>query len=221
MIYKLKMVFVSSVLLMLVGCVSPIPLAEQTPSPDYLPPNKILLTVNDQRTRVFDGKPDDFVGVAHGSFGIPFDWHVGTVLATEDGDKERNLAEFLEHRISTGLNSKGWDTEVVAIADPMDEGSITQTIQEKDAQKLLMINIHEWYFSINLNWVSAFNFDTDATVNIYETEDGKLFQKRIAGRDVIEEKADESPQNNILRAYRAQLVEIFSDPEVKDALLKM
>ena len=36
-----------------------------------------------------------------------------------------------------------------------------------------------WYFSINLNWVTAFNFDTDATIYVYEIADGKTLEKEI------------------------------------------
>lgn len=35
---------------------------------------------------------------------------------------------------------------------------------------------------------------------------------------MIDEKASQSPQNNILQAYRDQLMEILSDPEVMEAL---
>ena len=39
-----------------------------------------------------------------------------------------------------------------------------------------------------------------------------------AGQDVIDESASESAQNNVLRAYRDQLVQILNDDEVRAAL---
>ncbi|WP_444940550.1 hypothetical protein ACJJI3_18760 [Microbulbifer sp. ZKSA004] len=61
--------------------------------------------------------------------------------------------------------------------------------------------LNEWYFSVNLNWVSAFNFDTNTDILVYSLEEGRLLAKNIAERDVVDEQANESPQNNILRAY--------------------
>lgn len=78
--------------------------------------------------------------------------------------------------------------------------------------------LNEWYFSVNLNWVSAFNFDTNTDILVYSLEEGKLLAKNIAERDVVDEQANESPQNNILRAYKAQLDQIVNDEEVRNAV---
>ena len=50
-------------------------------------------------------------------------------------------------------------------------------------------------------------------------QNGKILEKKFKDRDIIDEKADESPQNNILRAYRNQLQEILNDKRVVSALL--
>ncbi|WP_035385412.1 hypothetical protein [Ferrimonas futtsuensis] len=202
----------------LTGCVSPMSLEEQSPSPEYQSNNKVLIAVHDQRTRVSEGKPETFIGVAHGTFGIPFDWHVNPVLATEKGDSKRTLAQFLEHRLVNGLQQKGWDVEGLNLKQAFTGENAKTVLTEKQAGKLLVLNLNEWYFSVNLNWVSAFNFDTDTLVQVYELQQGKLLEKQIGGRDVVEEKSDESPQNNILRAYRDQLIEILTDPEVQQSL---
>ncbi|WP_060988837.1 hypothetical protein [Photobacterium leiognathi] len=215
---KMKYFFLLLVAFFITGCVSPIPLYEQAPDTNYNVTKKVLISVNDQRERVKEGKPEDFIGVAHATFGIPVDWHVSQVLATEEGDKEKTLADFLEHRILHGLQKQGWNVEAVKVTSGASDSEIMTLLADNQADKLIQLNINEWYFSINLNWVSAFNFDTDTLVKIYEVNDGQILEKQIAGRDVIEEKGDESPQNNVLRAYREQLVEIFSDPEVKSKL---
>jgi len=49
-------------------------------------------------------------------------------------------------------------------------------------------------------------------------QNGKILEKKFKDRDIIDEKADESPQNNILRAYRDQLQEILNDQIVAEAL---
>lgn len=203
------------------GCVTPIPLEEQTPNPNVTREDKIVISVLDNRTRVTEEeKAKTFVGVAHGSFGIPVDWHVNNVLATQQGDDKRNLAQFIEHRLTNGFKESGWDAVEAGVETISSPEEAKALIESNQAGKLLIINIKEWYFSINLNWVSAFNFDTDSLVSVYELHDGKLVEKHFKDRDVIEESASESPQNNVLRAYRDQLIEMITDPEIQAALEK-
>ncbi len=203
------------------GCVTPISLEEQTPNPAVTHEDKVVISVLDNRKRIADGdRTDTFVGVAHGSFGIPFDWHVNHVLVTEEGDNERNLAQFIEHRLAEGFKESGWQASEAGVKEIGSIEEVKSLLNEHQAQKLLVLNLEEWYFSINLNWVTAFNFDTDTFVTVYELQEGKLVEKRFKDRDVIEEKADESPQNNVLRAYRDQIIEIVTDPEIQAALEK-
>lgn len=210
--------FVILALSILSGCVTPIPLNEQVPTVSYVTQDKVLIAVVDERKRVKAGKPKDYVGKAHASFGIPVDWHVKQVLATEKEDKERNLSEFLEHRVVTGLNNKGWDSSAITLDKVPNVSESKDVLEKNKASKLFVLLLKEWYFSINLNWVSSFNFDTDSNVYVYQYEQGKVLEKNFAGRDVIEEEASESPQNKVLQAYREQLIEILSDKEVKAAL---
>ncbi|KGY11790.1 hypothetical protein NM22_14100 [Vibrio tubiashii] len=201
------------------GCVSPISLEEQTPNPNITHEDKLVIAVLDNRARLMEGeRPDNFVGVAHGTFGIPFDWHVEQILATEAGDEEKNLSQFIEHRLTMGFKENGWDAVEANVESIDSDEQVKQIIESNQAQKLLVINISEWYFSINLNWVSSFNFDTDSIATVYELQAGKLVEKHFKDRDVIDEKADESPQNNVLRAYRDQLIEIVTDPDIQSAL---
>ncbi|WP_263079412.1 hypothetical protein [Endozoicomonas sp. Mp262] len=218
--FKFKFYFFIIIITLLTGCVSPIPLNEQSPAPEYKPADKLLISVIDERKRVSEGKPDNFIGVAHAAFGIPVDWSISQALSVEKGDKERNLSEFLTYRIINGLKSKGWNAEAIIMDNRIDTDKAAEVLKQNKANKLLILNIHEWYFSINLNWVSEFNFDTDTLIQVYQIKNGKILEKQIAGRDVIIEKADDSPQNSILRAYRDQLQEIFSDPDIQSALIK-
>ncbi|MCX4027570.1 hypothetical protein H0A36_19385 [Endozoicomonas sp. SM1973] len=213
-----RLAFVVLALSILSGCVTPIPLNEQVPSVEYVTKDKVLIAVVDERKRVKKGKPKDFVGLAHASFGIPVDWHVKQVLATEKEDKERNLSEFLAHRIVTGLNNKGWTSSALVLDKVPSEDEAKAILAKDQATKLFVLLLKEWYFSINLNWVSSFNFDTDSNVYIYKYKQGNVLEKNFAGRDVIEESAGDSPQNKVLGAYREQLLEILTDKEVQSAL---
>jgi hypothetical protein len=213
-----KLLFTVFVSLYLTGCVTPIPLDQQTPKANYIETDKVLISVIDERKKVKAGKKDTFVGVAHATFGIPVDWHVANILATEEGDKNRNLSDWLELRIVNGLNKKGWNSAKVDLDNSESETQINTILQENNAVTLIKLTLHEWYFSINLNWVTAFNFDTDTTVAIHHINEGQLLNKQFKERDVIEETASESPQNNVIRAYRDQLQQMFNDPEVQKAL---
>lgn len=205
---------------LITGCVSSIPFEQQLPQPAYQNDDSVLITVIDNRTRVQKGKPRDFIGVAHGSFGIPFDWSVPQVLAVADGDKERDLAAFLEHRLSSGLQQKGWQVKTVKMDHTPSAAEAESALKQANAKTLLALELKEWYFSINLNWVSDFNFDTDTNVHVYQLDNGEVLSTNIAERDVIVQKASDSPQNNILIAYREQLRQIVDDPQVRGALAK-
>ena len=87
-ICKIKFFITIVFTVILSGCVSTIPLSEQLPSPSYMPENKILLSVIDNREKIKSGKPENFVGVVHGAFGVPFDWHVNLALSNETEDKD-------------------------------------------------------------------------------------------------------------------------------------
>lgn len=214
---KIKSLVIVCFVIIASGCVSPIPLKEQVPSVSYKTNDKVIVAVIDNRKRVIAGKSKTYIGKAHGSFGIPFDWNIG-VISTEAGDKNRTLAEFLEYRIVAGLQNDGWNVKSGALSSKPTEEEAIAVLKRHNVTKLVLLDLKEWYFSINLNWVSAFNFDTDSAVSVYEIENGQIEEKTIAGRDVIDETSSESPQNNILRAYRDQLSEILNDDAVKQAL---
>lgn len=202
------------------GCVTSLPFQEQLPQPAYQNDDSVLITVIDNRKRVQEGKPREFIGVAHGSFGIPFDWSVPQVLNVAEGDKERDLAGFLEHRLSNGLQQKGWKAQAVKMDHLPSAAEAEAALQQAGAKTLLALELKEWYFSINLNWVSDFNFDTDTNIRVYRIAEGEVLSKNITERDVIVQKASDSPQNNILLAYREQLRQIVDDPQVRSTLAK-
>jgi hypothetical protein len=197
------------------GCVSAIPMQEQAPTPEYAPTKSVVIAVVDERPQLAKGKSASFIGVAHGVFGIPTDWHVSQVLATEKSDKDLTLAQWLESRIVFGLSNKGWQVKAVVLDALPTSIEASEVLQKSQASELVVLVLKDWYFSINLNWVSAFNFDTDTHMHIFEDGVGEVLYKQIKERDVIDEQASESPQNNVLRAYREQLQQIFTDPELR------
>lgn len=216
---KFQVLIVFLATLSLTACVTPVAMEKQAPTAEFVPNGTVAIAVVDRRDRVLKGgKRPTFIGKAHGAFGIPADWHVKPVLSTEEGDKERTLAEFIQHRLLTGLQSSGWS--VVPTGLSFDgELNPSNTLQVSGAEHLLMLVLKEWYFSLNLNWVTAFNFDTNVDVIIASSNSADVFRKTIKDRDVIDEEAKQSPQNLILQAYRAQLLEILMDADIKNALM--
>lgn len=203
---------------LLTACVTPMPIQDQLPRVGYTNSEKVLISVIDKRRRVLQGKPKNFVGVAHGAFGIPFDWHVKQVLATEEGDKELDLSAWLELRIVNGLNSEGWQSQAIELDSIPAIEEIKSRLIKEDASWLIALVLNEWFFSINLNWVTAFNFDTDTDVYAFNINSGEVLRKNIKERDIVDEKANESPQNQILNAYKAQIQQILNDEDLRNAL---
>ncbi len=202
----------------LTGCVTHIPFDQQLPKPQYTKSGDVLISVIDNRDRVKAGKPRNFIGVAHGSFGIPFDWTVPLVLDVEDGDKTRDLSAFLQHRLTNGLQKQGWAAKPVNLTSVPSDEEAKALLLQNHADSLIVLDIKEWYFSINLNWVSDFNFDTDTDVSVFRSERGRVAERQVKERDVITVTSDSSPQNNILGAYREQLKQLMEDSAVQTAL---
>jgi hypothetical protein len=212
-----KLLGLGIIILMSAGCVTHIPLAEQVPPVGYASSNPIVVSVVDERDRVKQGKPKTFIGVAHGVFGIPSDLHI-KVVAVEESDTDRDLAAFLSYRLVQGLEQKGWKVMELSLSSVPTQEEALRSLTEKGAESLLILKLKEWYFSINLNWVTAFNFDSNTDVTIYRAGSGKVLEKNIAARDVIDAQASQSYQNHILMAYRDRLAKILADSEVRKAL---
>lgn len=208
------------VIVSLTGCVTPMAFQEQLPDVAYTNNEGVVVSVIDERIRVKEGKPKDFIGIAHATFGIPVDWHVKQILATEEGDKERDLSGWLQHRIVKGLEQKGFRSASVELDDIPSVEEAKSLLLKNDASWLFVMVLNEWYFSINLNWVTAFNFDTDTDVHVFDAFTGELLSKKFKERDVVDEKADESHQNLIMAAYKAQLQQIFNDEEIRNIIGK-
>jgi hypothetical protein len=205
-------------LFFLTGCVSHIPLSEQAPALSYASKEPLVIGVIDSRKRVKAGKPRTFIGVAHGVFGIPSDCEVDPWIAVEEGDDKKDLAQFLQKRIVTGLSNKGWKVSEIDVETVPNLNQAEALLTKYKTKHLLVLQLNEWFFSINLNLVTAFNFDTDTDVIIFSKEKGQVLTKKFAGRDVVDVKGNDSYQNQILMAYREQLNEIFNNPEIQKSL---
>lgn len=198
------------------GCVAHIPIAEQSPDVTYLSRDRIVVSVVDERWRVQQGEPSTGIGVVR-SLGIPstahtYPWYV------DKQHKGQTLAGALEDRIVYGLNDEGWNTVAAGFYSRPNPGDIVESLSQHQSQKLLMLILRDWWCDINLNRVSAFRFDWDATVEIYGDNGSLIRTFSDAGRDIVEEEAGDSYPNLIRRAYRARLIKLLEKPELIDSL---
>jgi hypothetical protein len=203
---------------MLAGCVTPIPLAKEAPDVSYKSTVPTVVSVTDQRDLLAEGKPPTFIGVAHAIFGIPADIQTYPGLVSDKEKKDQTLAQALQERIVVGLNDEGWQLSGTALAKPPTREEAVSILAAQSAQRLLVLSLTQWYVSINLNWVNAFNFDWGYQLEVFDTQGAVVASIADSGRDVVDEKASESPQNMIKMAFRDRLIKILERPEVRTAL---
>jgi hypothetical protein len=203
---------------MLAGCVTPIPLAQEAPDLSYKSTAAMVVSVVDKRDILAEGKPPTFIGVAHGAFGIPSDMQAYPWFVSDKARKEQTLAQALEERVVVGLNDEGWQLTGAALTKPPTKDEAVSLLAARSAQRLLVLSLTQWYVSINLNWVTAFNFDWGYEVEVLDAQGAAIASIKDSGRDVVDMKADDSPQNQIKMAYRDRLIKILERPEVRTAL---
>jgi len=203
---------------LLTGCVTPIPLAQEAPDLNYKATRTVVVTVLDERDVLAEGKPPTFIGLAHGAFGIPSDMQVYPWFVSDKAKKDQTLAQALQDRIVVGLADEGWQITAADFPKFPGKDQVVSLLTERGSDRLIILSLTKWYASINLNWVSAFNFDWGYRLEVLDAQGTSIASISDAGRDVVDEKADQSPQNMIKLAYRERLIKILERPEVQAAL---
>jgi hypothetical protein len=203
---------------MLAGCVTPIPLAQEAPDLSYKSTAPMVVSVVDQRKLLTEGKPPTFIGVAHSVFGIPSDMQTYPWFVSDKARKDQTLAQALEERVVVGLNDEGWQMTGAALTKPPTKDEAVSLLAARSAQRLLVLSLTQWYVSINLNWVSAFNFDWGYEIEVLDSQGASIAGIKDSGRDVVDAQGDQSWPNMIKMAYRDRLIKILERPEVRTAL---
>ena len=204
--------------LLLGGCVTPIPLAQEAPDLSYKSARPLVVAVTDERKYLSEGKPPTFIGRAHGVFGIPSDMLVYPWFVSDKAKKDQTLAQAIEDRVVVGLGDEGWTLSGAALTAPPTAEQATALLEQRKAQRLLSLALTDWFVSVNLNWVGAFNFDWGYRVEVFDDQGKVVTTFAESGRDVVDMKADESPQNMIKMAFRERLIKILERPELSSAL---
>jgi hypothetical protein len=203
---------------MLAGCVTPIPLAQEAPDLSYKSTAPMVVSVVDKRDLLTEGKPPTFIGVAHSVFGIPSDMQAYPWFVSDKTRKDQTLAQALEERVVVGLNDEGWQLTGAALTKPPTKDEAVSLLAARSAQRLLVLSLTQWYVSINLNWVSAFNFDWGYEIEVLDAQGAAIASIKDSGRDVVDAQGDQSWPNMIKIAYRDRLIKILERPEVRTAL---
>lgn len=202
----------------LTGCVTPVPLEKEVPTLTYKATDPILVSVLDERDVLKEGKPATYIGRAQGMFGIPSDMHAYPWFVSDKNKKEQSLAQALEERIVVGLSNEGWRLASARITTRPTKDEAAKLLKSNGAQHLILLSITHWFTSINLNWVSAFNFEWGYMLDILDTKGIVLDSITDRGVDVVDEQATQSYQNMIKMAFRERLIKILERPELQAAL---
>ncbi len=203
---------------LLTGCVTPIPLAQEAPDLSYKATRPVVVTVVDERDVLAEGKPPTYIGRAHSVFGIPSDMQVYPWFVSDKAKKDQTLAQAIEDRIVVGLGDEGWQVTAAGYTKAPTKQEVVSVLATRGADRMMVLSLTKWFVSINLNWVSAFNFDWGYRLEVLDSQGTSVASISDMGRDVVDEKADESPQNMIKLAYRERLIKILERPEVQAAL---
>jgi hypothetical protein len=203
---------------LLTGCVTPIPLAQEAPDLSYKATRPVVVTVVDERDVLAEGKPPTYIGRAHSVFGIPSDMEVYPWFVSDKAKKDQTLAQALQDRIVVGLSDEGWQVTAADYSKPPSRDEAVSLMAARGSDRLIVLSITQWFVSINLNWVSAFNFDWGYRLEVLDAQGMPVASISDTGRDVVDEKADQSPQNMIKLAYRERLIKILERPELRAAL---
>lgn len=202
------------VAMLTVGCATYTPYKQQLPTANYTSSNHVLLSVIDDRFRVKQGRPRDFIGVYRRAFGIPVNKYIDDLSPDDPLDKGATLAVFLERRLTDGLLASGFVVTRKTVQEP--PAVDVKVLSEEGAKKWLVIIVKEWYFSIDTHFINDFNFDTEVEVLVIDANDRLVLQKSLKKRDVMKETLER--HNDVLAAYKIKLTEILNDGDVKKSL---
>ncbi len=208
--------FVVAAGFVLAGCVTPLSASDQTPRVQYAATETTLVAVIDERVRTEEGRPENFAGFAR-NYGIPMHWTVETLMLGAREDKGKTMAELLSARLVSGLSAQGANARSVVIASPLNDGEARALLERESASRLMTVQLKDWHFDLNINWVGRFQFNSDAIVTV-QTEAGTILTEQFAERQAIQAEGDQSWPNMILTAYRAKMEQILHDDDVRGAL---
>ena len=150
--------------------------------------------------------------------GIPNDWSTDVIMVRQPrSEKGLTMAQLLSSRITSGLNASSSQAQSVTLSAPATDAAARDLLHAQQASRLVTVNLRDWHFDLNANWVGRMRFDTDADI-IVQNAAGTALNKRFTDSQAIQAIGDDLWQNLILGAYRAKLEAYFNDAELRAAL---
>lgn len=206
-------IIIAIIAVLMVGCTSYTPYVSQIPNLNNIAKEPMYFSVFDQRERVKKrGKSKNYIGVYRVSFGIPVSKTIKDISDPKDPLKNENLGGFIQARVVDGIKNAGGEIKHRNLNSYPGPDFIKQDMKNGNANKWIMLKIDEWYFSTDMHFNTSFNFDTDVEIVVYNSNAEIIFKKNFKSRDIIDEHSDR--HNDILRAYKDKLEEIFNSIEI-------
>jgi hypothetical protein len=220
-------------LLCLSGCRSYVPMQDQMPVVEYKNKNKnkILISVVDGRSEKTDYSPS-YIGTTIMAFGIPRQRSVD-FISGEPGDENKSLAMYLQERVYGSLELNGLDVKSINLTSLPSSQEAVRIMSNERANKLLVININDWYFSLNLSGAfglystGSFLFKNDVDVYVLSIDEALPLKQNITGPQIVKisDFINENTQgknfpNMFVLAFKNQLSNILNEDRLKEALQK-
>ena len=164
------------------------------------------------------------------AFGIPVSRNLG-FLTGIPADENKKLSRYLGERIVDGATKAGWDIAFVDLVTLPGRDEASAILDRHAAQKLLVLDLREWFFRINLAGfngiysVDTFDFNHKTELFVYTRENPAPLQFSVGADELLSldrVKADgmrlRDFPNLFVFAFRDQLGKLLNRPELKKQL---
>lgn len=164
----------------------------------------------DQREQILSGaRKTDFVGYMRSGVGIAYP------MGTESG---RPLADIMANDIAESLKAKGSSSTVVLTQSSDKQSLILDKLKKTKNNRLILVNCKDFY----TDGYGAVSLMYKLEFLIYSADGSIITQKTFDGKKPLGGSAAWGPgkfKEYIPKAFKALMEEIFSDPEIKRAIL--
>ncbi len=168
----------------------------------------IAVAVHDQRPYVVSGdKQPDFVGLQRGGFGNPFD------VVTASG---KPLADEFADAIAYALRQGGANVTTIPVSAKESAAGVISKLRAASADRGVLLTLSEWKSDTYQNVGLAYNI----ALSVYDGSGRLLAEASRRGNDNLGGgfNSPEVSRQNIPKAFRQKLKELFGDPKIKAAL---
>ncbi len=169
----------------------------------------IAVGVHDRRPYVVTGdKAETFVGLTRGGYGNPFD------VNTESGSP---LAKDFRAAIVSLLKRSGATVTEVEFKPSASGVDVRQFLTQTGADKSVLLTLREWKSDTYMS--TALHYDIELIV--FGSKNDVLGNKTLVGKDDLGGSLVNPPahaRSAVPAAFRKKLEELFSDPNIVQAL---